>query len=125
MPRCRLSGMTKVAARGPDSLAEALARYERHGFRGQFLVRAPNLVECLACRVRQPPGSFRLVALHRLEGDTDPSDEVVVAALECGACLAKGTLVLAFGPEASLEDQLALKGFEDRRGADATLPPGL
>ncbi len=117
--------MAKAAAPTPDSLAEALTRYEAHGFRGQFIVRAPDVVECLSCKARQAPGRIRMVALHRLEGDTDPSDEVAVAALVCGACSAKGTLVMAFGPESSLEDKMALQGFDDRRGADATLPPGL
>lgn len=117
--------MAKAAAPTPDTLTDALARYEAHGFRGQFIVRAPDVVECLTCKAKQAPGRIRMVALHRLEGDTDPSDQVAVAALVCGACSAKGILVMAFGPEASREDQVALQGFDDHRGADATLPPGL
>jgi hypothetical protein len=55
------------------------------------------------------------LALHRLEGASDPGDEIAVAAVECPACEERGTLALAFGSSAPIEDKLVLSLLDDRR----------
>ena len=63
-------------------------------------------------------------ALHRLEGASDPEDEAVVAALECPACGAWGTIVLSYGPQSSAEDAAVLANLiDDRR--HSVIEPGL
>ena len=101
-----------------------LARYEAKGYRGQFGARAGGRVVCFTCRVEQRAAGVELDALHRLEGASSPDGEAAVAAVQCGRCKAKGTLVLAYGPEAPVEEALALREMHDRRGA-AGLAPGL
>ena len=40
----------------------------------------------------------------RLEGASDPSDQVMIVPLRCTSCATPGTLVLKFGPEASIDE---------------------
>jgi hypothetical protein len=101
--------------RPTDSLAAVVARYERHGFPSQFAARPGGNVRCLSCHRDHPARWVQLLALHRLEGDSDPGEEVVVAALQCPACEERGTLALAFGPGAPIEDKLVLALLDDRR----------
>jgi len=57
-------------------------------------------------------------ALRRLEGASDPDDMIVVAAVSCPKCGAKGTLVLKYGPEATPEESEVLRSLEDGRSAN-------
>lgn len=111
--------MAVAPVRQADSLAEALRRYEAHGFRAQFAARPGGNVRCHACHRDSPARWVPLLALHRLEGDSDPEDEVAVAAVACPACGARGILALAFGPAASVEDKLAFSLLDDQRGSSA------
>ena len=108
--------LAQTQVRPSDSLAEVVRRYEAHGFPSQFAARPGGNVRCLSCRRDHPARWVRLLALHRLEGDSDPGDEVAVAALECPACEERGTLALAFGPAAPIEDKLVLALLDDKRG---------
>lgn len=105
------------------TLVEILAGYEDRGFTTQMAAREGRALECLSCRTTSPSSAFELSALRRTEGASDPADMAVVAALVCPSCQARGTVVLAFGPEATAEDSEVLKDLDDRRdssGADAT-----
>ena len=87
------------------TLTEAMRNLEAEGFTGQFIARDGGMLECTACRTRthakDMAGEHRLV---RLEGASDPADMIAVAALRCPSCDTRGTMVLSYGPEASLED---------------------
>lgn len=91
----------------PDgrTLLEVIDALEAEGYTGQFMARAGSMVECATCHTSTPAnemvGDHRL---YRLEGASDPDDMVAVAALRCPSCNTRGTLVLKFGPEASIED---------------------
>jgi len=97
------------------SLVEVLAGYEAKGFTGQFAPRTGPCVHCHSCGSDEPAAQTPVVALHRFEGASDPGDEAVVLALECAACGAQGTLVLAYGPAASAEDAGVLAELLDDR----------
>lgn len=101
--------------RPSDSLVEVVDRYEHHGFPSQFGARPGGNVHCMSCRRDHPAAWVPLLALHRLEGDSDPEEEIAVAAVECPACEERGTLSLSFGPSASVEDKLVLSLLDDRR----------
>lgn len=107
-----------------DTLAGALEGYVRAGFAGQFGARAGGLVRCFSCNAETPAGRVPLCALHRLEGASDPADEVAVAALRCPACGAKGTVALTYGPGATPEDAVVLHDLQDRRHL-AGIRPGI
>ncbi|HLF16470.1 MAG TPA: hypothetical protein VI796_03450 [Candidatus Thermoplasmatota archaeon] len=97
------------------TLLEALARREAEGYRGQFGVRAAGRVVCFTCRAEQPPGEVTLQALDRFEGASNPDGEAAIASVKCGRCGALGTLVVTYGPEAPIEEAIALKGLRDAR----------
>ena len=56
-------------------------------------------------------------ALHRTEGASYPSEMAAVAAVECPVCGAHGTVVLGYGPGASIDDNDVLTGLTDARNA--------
>lgn len=109
-------------AKGPgqdrteETLTEVVARYEAKGFKGQFAARAGGRILCTHCRHESDARDVSLQALHRLEGASDPSEEMAVAALECPVCDTKGTLVLTFGPSGTPEDGMVLARLPDDRG---------
>lgn len=98
-----------------ESMVKVLADYERQGFVGQFSCRAGGLIRCHGCRSTEPAAQVPVLAMHRLEGASDPSDQSVVAALECPACGGLGTAVLSYGPEAAPEDAAVLTQLLDVR----------
>lgn len=97
------------------TLRELLAELEAHGFTGQFAARPGATVECFACHHVAPAAEIELVALRRLEGASDPADMLAVLALVCPRYGCRGTAVLNYGPEASIEDAELLLAVEDRR----------
>lgn len=119
--------LAATLVRPSDTLADVMRHYERHGFPSRFAARPGGNVRCLSCRRDNPARWVKLLALHRLEGESDPGEEVVVAALECPACEERGTLALSFGPSASIEDRLVLSLLDDHRGEvkDVDLRPGI
>jgi hypothetical protein len=60
-------------------------------------------------------------SLRRLEGASDPDDMVAIVAITCPNCAAQGTVVLGYGPMATLQDAEVLKELQDDRG-DAEAP---
>lgn len=108
-------------ASGPDyagdgsTLSEILAALTAAGFDAQMTAREGATVMCFECRRSSPAQDFELSRLVRTEGASDPDDMAAVVALKCPSCGAAGTAVLRFGPEASIEDNEALRAFEDLR----------
>ncbi len=111
------------AARGAETIAEALREIEAEGYTGQFRALGGGTVECFTCRRTSPAGDFAVEQMVRLEGPTDPADMVAIAALTCPRCAAQGTLLLAYGPDSSLEDADVLQALgapRHRRGVPGT-----
>jgi hypothetical protein len=108
-------------ASGPDyaadgsTLTEILEALGAAGYEGQMAAREGVAVMCFSCRHTSPAADFTLSQLVRTEGASDPDDMAAVAALTCPNCGTRGTVVLRFGPEASAEDDDALRAFEDLR----------
>jgi len=97
------------------TLADALARFEAEGYTAQFGAVEGGVVRCYACHVDTPASEIELDELCRVEGSSDPDDMVAVAAVTCPNCGCKGTIVLKYGPEASLEDSEVLAALADHR----------
>jgi hypothetical protein len=116
--------ITPASPGGEEGLQEILARYERQGFRGQFGARPPADIICFSCRTQAPATMFHLLAMHRVEGSSDPGDEAAVAAVQCPQCRTKGTLSLTYGAGASPEDSLVLQALSDHR-AEGPVRPGI
>ena len=108
--------MSPSTPRDATGLTEALARFEAEGYGGQMAAREGAAVMCFSCRQESPAGEVSLQGMIRTEGASDPDDMTAVAALICPHCEAKGTVVLHFGPGASLEEDEVLRQLEDNRG---------
>ena len=76
-----------------DTVSEAVNGLKARGFDLDF-----NLSEnCLICKGSKfSAGDFEIVEVHRFEGNTDPSDEAVVYAIESKDGM-KGVLVNGYG----------------------------
>ena len=99
-------------ARDAETIVDVLADLEGAGYTTQLAARADARVECLGCRTSSPADAFRLDALHRLEGVSDPADMLGIAALVCPACERSGALVLNYGPQATSVDADVLAALE-------------
>lgn len=100
------------------TLGEANKKFERDGFGGQFAAVEGAEVICYTCHVRSPAGEVELDDLIRIEGVSDPDDMIAVAAILCPNCHTKGTLVLKYGQDSSLEDADVLRELQDLRGSN-------
>lgn len=86
-----------------ETLAEVLARLDRQGYGADFVPEVGG-VRCGGCVALLSPYDLRVDEIVRLEGDSDPDDEVIVYALSCGPCGQKGTFVAPFGAAVSADE---------------------
>ena len=86
------------------TLTEIIATLEAAGFTGQMAARADGMLQCLTCREESAANEFKLGAMRRTEGASDPDDMLAVAGLTCPRCGTQGTAVLGYGPEADPDD---------------------
>ena len=86
------------------TLTEIIATLEAAGFTGQMAARADGAILCLTCRRESPAEDFKLGAMRRTEGASDPADMLAVVGLTCPNCGTQGTAVLGYGPEADPDD---------------------
>jgi hypothetical protein len=104
----RLAGL----ARDATTITEISAAFEGEGFRGQFGSGDGGEVECFTCKRRSPAETIMVERLRRLEGASDPSDMLAIVALTCPHCETPGTLILNYGPVATVEDDTILRRLE-------------
>ena len=89
-----------------DTVSEAV-----NGLKGRGFVLDFNLSEnCIVCHADKfDVNDFEIVEVHRFEGNTDPSDEAVVYAIESVSGV-KGVLVSGYGISAEgLSAEMAKK----------------
>src|SRR4051794_34451213 len=108
---------TRPVAQDAQTLTQAVAALDAAGFTGQFRVLALARVQCLTCRKEFDGTRAGIESLRRLEGASDPDDMLAVVALTCPECSTRGSLVLGYGPDASLEDSQLLLELQDLRDA--------
>jgi hypothetical protein len=100
-------------AQDAETLRDVVGSYERQGYAAQFRVLDGGRLQCLSCRHEIAAGALAMDDLHRLEGASDPSDMLAVAALRCPDCGARGTVVLNYGPGAPIDDADVLTSLDD------------
>lgn len=121
--------LSPESAQSPDSyiqgeattLLDLLGQLDESGFSGQFDERNGE-ARCLACRRTMDPRLLAVRALRRLEGASDPSDMLVVAAVVCPCCGVAGSLILNYGPEATPGESDLLLGLPDASGQEQWPP---
>jgi hypothetical protein len=117
-----LLGQSDDNSTGDEStITDVLAGYAQGGFSSSFIVTDDSELECVECSVVSPANQVAMSSLRRLEGASDPSDMMAVVAVACPACAVRGTVILGFGPMATLQDSDVLQNLLDLRG-DAEAP---
>ena len=94
-----------------DTVSEALKGLKTRGFDLDF-----NLYEnCLVCHDEKfDVNDFEILETHRFEGDTDPSDEAVVYAIQSVDGL-KGVMVNGYGISADTMNSDVIKKLRIRK----------
>lgn len=87
------------------SVGGVLRHLGEQGFATSFVPGGQQAVlRCTNCDSETGIEHFTVHDERRMEGASDPDDMVMIAALECPSCSARGTIVLGFGPNASEVD---------------------
>ena len=79
-----------------DTLTEALTDLKKRGFTTDFNLSF-NSIKCSSSGKTLAAHEFEIVEHYRFEGDTNPSDESVVYAIQSLDGSLKGTMVSAYG----------------------------
>jgi hypothetical protein len=79
-----------------DTVTEAVNGLKSRGYRIDFNVAFDKLI-CSENKICLNPGEFKIVEVYRFEGESNPSDEDVVYAVESEDGKIKGVFTSAFG----------------------------
>ncbi|RYY70839.1 MAG: phosphoribosylpyrophosphate synthetase [Chitinophagaceae bacterium] len=79
-----------------DTVVEALNDLKKRGYSRDFNIAFDKLV-CQQDDSCLNPSQFEITEVHRFEGDTNPSDEEVIYAVESKEGEIKGVIHSAFG----------------------------
>ena len=80
-----------------DTVVAALNGLKERGYTLDFNISFDKII-CADNKVHLNPHEFEIVEVYRFEGETNPSDEDVVYAVESKEGNIKGTLTSAYGP---------------------------
>ncbi len=108
------------------TLSGVLHTLADHDFAGQLRAEAEGDVRCLTCGRSFRPGRTGGSGdeLTRLEGVSDPDDQLAVVALRCPWCHTGGVLVLSYGPGATPEEAAVLQHLDRDPARSVTDVPG-
>ena len=79
-----------------DTVTEAISDLKARGYNIDFNLAFDQLI-CSNDAIRLKPHEFEIVEVHRFEGDSNPSDEDIVYAVESKDGKVKGVITSAFG----------------------------
>lgn len=79
-----------------DTVTAALSGLKAKGYTLDFNIAFDN-IKCEEHNICLNPNEFEITEVYRFEGDTNPSDEEVVYAVESKDGKLKGTIISAFG----------------------------
>jgi hypothetical protein len=114
----RWSGHDATMAASPDldltpsdntTVVSVLASFEAAGFGPSLFATDDGCVRCTVCNETFDPEQMQVEAIRRLEGASDPDEEVAIVAATCLKCGKPGTMVVGYGPTASAGEADVLK----------------
>lgn len=79
-----------------DTVVEAIEGLKQRGYTHDFNIEFDKL-SCKKTGICLDPSEFNITEVYRFEGDTNPSDEDVVYAVESSDGKTKGIVTSAFG----------------------------
>jgi hypothetical protein len=80
----------------PDTVTGVLQELKQRGYTVDFNIAFDKII-CSDNNICLNPNEFEIVEIFRFEGDTNPSDEDVVYAIESKNGKIKGTMTSAYG----------------------------
>jgi hypothetical protein len=80
----------------PDTVTAALQELKQRGYTVDFNIAFDKII-CSDNKICLNPHEFEIVEVFRFEGDSNPSDEEVVYAIESKDGKVKGTMTSAYG----------------------------
>ncbi len=107
-----------------SSLTEVLKAYAEAGFGADAFATDGGMILCGSCQSTLSPDHIDVHSIRRLEGTSDPSDNVGVVAVICPVCGSQATMVLKYGPDASPSEVTIWHHTNDRRNS-TILPPDM
>ena len=96
------------------TLTSVLDAYRADGYEVEYALENDVLVDAAGREI--DPADVIVESMRRLEGASDPADNLVVAAITTRDGKERGTVILRFGPEASEAEAFLLQASDDRRG---------
>jgi hypothetical protein len=98
-------GVSRTSAPSDNTtLTTVLDELSEEGFVGSFVPRPGAELLCTTCRETFAATELEPEQVRRLEGASDPDDEVVVVGAACPRCGAHASMTLGYGPTASEDD---------------------
>ena len=79
-----------------DTVVDAINGLKQRGYKIDFNIAFDKII-CSENKHSLDPDDFEITEMHRFEGDTNPSDEDVVYAVESKDGILKGIITSAFG----------------------------
>ncbi|MGD9797051.1 MAG: hypothetical protein AB7O29_08510 [Acidimicrobiia bacterium] len=104
------------------TLVAVLQGYAAAGWSADFVITPEGGVSCPTCGETSPADTVGFQSVRRLEGASDPGDEIAVVAATCPRCSARGALVVHYAADASPEEAAILRRLSDERDLDSPLP---
>ena len=102
-----------------ETLSEAMTRLEHAGYTESVAAHDDGKLHCSGCHSTCEPEHVTIDDVVRFEGDSNPDDEAVLFALDCGRH--KSLYSVAFGPDTPPNDVVAVRALGRRaRGASPT-----
>ncbi|WP_159021549.1 hypothetical protein [Formosa sp. L2A11] len=96
--------------------SDFIKQYQEKGYCASYQVRDGLLVD-LDTKETFNADHVKVVAEHRYEGMSNPSDMSILYVLETPTA-SKGTFLTGFGPSANLDDAAFFKGIPDANYSD-------
>ncbi len=97
-----------------EELTAVLERLAAAGYVADFFAR-DGVLRCAECGEGLDPVKVHIDDVVRLEGDSDPDEEVAVYALSEGPCGRRGTYVVVYGPQVPDDDVAVEQALRDAR----------
>ena len=95
-----------------ETLSEAMTRLEHAGYTESVAAHDDGKLHCSGCRSTCEPDHVTIDDVVRFEGDSNPDDEAVLFALDCGQH--KSLYSIAFGPDTPPNDVTAVRALSRR-----------
>ena len=94
-----------------EPLLAVVRELDEAGYDAQFIAASDARLLCTTCRGHVPADRVDVDGMRRLEGASDPADNLVVFNLACPSCGTNGTFVAHYGPQAGPAEEAVLRAL--------------